>query len=133
MIHKIDPGYFCVPSAIQAITGEDMLSVIMPACNRVSRAMGLQDEVIEVSITHTLKVFQDLGYRILRYKLGNLGDVGNWRNRFPKSTMLLFTDEHVVVAYNEFVYDNHTPMGKPAASHPFSKTMVRHAYLIRKM
>ena len=135
MIHTISPGFFCGPSVIEAITGEDMLSVILPALNRASRAEYLLDEVIESRIPDMLHVLVELGYRVGEYKhnAAYLGDVGSWHNKFFDYVIMLFTMEHVLVVHEGMAYDNHTPMGCPALTHPFTKVKVVSAYIVRKM
>jgi len=132
VIHTIDPGYFCGPSAIQAITGADMMSVIIPCLNRTMGAPWQQEEVIEVRGHFLLMALWELGYKTLRYKHeSRLGTVGSWGDRYPEEKMMLFTREHVVVAYNGLVFDNHTPMGAIAFNHPFVEIKVTDAYMIR--
>ena len=133
MIHTIDPGYFCGPSAIQAITGADMQSVVLPAIHRINGSPWLSEEVIETRGHIILMVLVELGYRTLRYRHeSKLGTVGSWGDRYPEDILLLYTREHVVVAHNGLIFDNFTPMGKIAQTHPFATIKVTDAYIIRR-
>ncbi len=132
MIHSIDPGYYCGPSVIQAITGADMQSVILPCINRINGMPWQQEEVLEMKGHIIVMVLNELGFRTYRYKNHRaLGDVGSWHDRYPDDIMLLMTKEHVVVVHNALCFDNHTPTGKLAISHPFTNIRVTDAYLIR--
>lgn len=134
MIHSIHPGFYCGPTAVQALTGADMFSVIIPALNRAEAAPWLQEEVLAVNPRAVTAALNELGYSTGMYKNRKaLGTVFNWRDRFPQETILLYTPTHCLVVYNTQAYDNHTPMGKDVNGHPFSQHKVVEAYLIRRM
>lgn len=134
MIHTITPGYYCVPSVIEAVTGADMHSVIIPALNRIEKAPWLLEEVVGANPRTILKALNELGYTTGIYKDRKaLGTVDSWTNKFPDEIILLLIREHCLVVYKGTVYDNHTPMGKTALNHQFSLHKVENAYLVRKM
>lgn len=56
------PRFFCVPSALIALTGADYLSVIFPALNRAAKHDGLLDAVGSVYRLDTLRALDELGY-----------------------------------------------------------------------
>jgi hypothetical protein len=134
VIHNIAPGYFCAPSVIQAITGADMHSVIMPAINRATKALGLHDEVIEVYEGQILKVLNELGFRTLRYKnAAALGTVGSWGEKYPDKVMMLMLHNHVVAVHHALCFDSLTPTGMVAINHPYTHHKVTNAYMVRPM
>jgi hypothetical protein len=134
MIHTITPGYYCVPSIIEAITGADMLSVIIPALNRQQKAPWLLEEVVAVGIPTALKTLNELGYSTGIYRnMKALGTVYSWKEKFPEHTIVLFIDEHALVIYKGMVYDNHAPMGRQVESYEYTNYKVHAAYLVKKM
>lgn len=142
-IHSISPGLFCVPAAIQALTGEPLDAVIVPALNRHGGCQHLGDTVAGVSTAITGRtVLSELGYRVRPYRMnGTAGPlrahVATWARRslerWPSRPLLITTRTHCLVVLDWVVYDNHMPHGVSGDDHPYAKTTVRWAALVEKM
>ena len=62
-LHVATSGMFCVPTAIEIITGRDPQSVIFPAMNRHTRKDELLQEVAGAHMCTARSVLEELGYR----------------------------------------------------------------------
>lgn len=141
-IWPIFPGAYCVPSAIQALTGADLVSVIHPSINRHSgdKKRDLLDHVTGEKISVAAAVLNELGYNVRAYKSKPnaplRAHVATWAKRtserWPGRAVLVATRSHVLVVSDGTVYDNHMPLGAAAAAHPYAKTTVIWAALVEK-
>lgn len=136
-IHPIPPGYWCVPSAIIALTGEDGQSVVQPAINRHAKAYGLLDLVVGVSMPTARAVLEELGYRVRAYRGAKLrAHLATWARRsaerYPGRALLVATRDHALVVSDGRVYDTFTPAGAAGARHPYARTTVVWAALVEK-
>lgn len=137
-IHPITPGAFCVPSALQALTGADLTSVIYPALNRHGRRWGLLDQVTGEHMSAAAAVLDELGYRVRHYRGADplRAHVATWAKRvqarWPGRALLLATRSHALVTKDGSVYDNHVPLGVEGAHHPYARSIVTWAALVEK-
>lgn len=135
-LHPILPGAFCVPSAIQCLTGEDYESVIHPAINRHSKAQGLTNMVAEVRVSVIRLVLNELGYNVRAYKRNDLRRVETWalrsKEKYPGHALLVVTSSHAVVIKDGKVYDNHIPFGEDGNLHPYARDLVKWEAVIEK-
>ena len=134
-IHAITPGAFCVPSALQALTGADLQSVIYPALNRHAKRWGLLDVCAGEQMESAEGVLSELGYNCRMYRGEQLrAHVATWARRsaerWPGRALLIATRTHALVVQDGTVYDNHMPLGAPGAQHPFARTTVVWAALV---
>lgn len=135
-MYPILPGAFCVPSAIQALTGADYEAEIMPALNRAQRALTLLDGVAGVNTPHAIKALGDLGYRVRRAKsevvrnkqLRTIAELS--ATRWPGRTLYVTVEGHAVAVADGRVYDTHTPHGARGAEHPFRACRVHFVGLV---
>lgn len=134
MIHSISPGLWCVPAAIQAITGADPESVIQPAINRAERNPDLLGLVTGVRMSVATNVLRELGWNCRRYKGQNplRAQVRTWARRYTGHIVLISTKEHALVLNAGRVYDSWTPHGEEGDKHPYSHALVHNAWLIQK-
>lgn len=142
MIYPIPPGLFCVPSAIVALTGADVMSVVVPAINRHGRCKrGLLETPAGVRVSVMTAVLEELGCRVRPYRsdaeAGQLrAHVATWAirssERWPDRNVLVTTTDHALVVHNGVVYDSWMPHGVPGVDHPFAKTTVTWAALVQK-
>ena len=130
-LHPIPPGFFCVPSAICAITGEDALSVVVPALNRHNRENTLLEQIVGVHVRHAHSVLRELGYEVRR-SVGPERTVSAWGKLFSQEIVLAAAEEHCVIIHDGRVFDTWTPHGEPASNHPFHDAKVWSAVLVRK-
>lgn len=131
-LYPIPPGFFCVPSALLALTGADYQSVIFPALNRAADGDRLLDAVGPAYRAAALRVLNELGYACRPAREPTRRTVATWSARKYAWPLLLFVRRHVVVAYRERVFDNHAPHGPAAAEHPYARSIVEAAYLVQK-
>jgi hypothetical protein len=135
-LHPILPGYWCVPSALMALTGLDGESVIQPALNRHMERGGLLDLVTGATMRAAQRSLEEFGYRVRRYRgkepLG--AQVRTWAQRsierWPGRALLIATHRHAMVIQDGRVYDTWTPHGALGGEHPFAKTRVDWAALV---
>ena len=140
IIHPIPPGLFCVPAALHALTGADLVSVIMPAINRHSGyKRGLLDTVPGARMLAAQAVLEELGYRVRPYKsdsaVGKLrAHLATWakrsEERWPGRALLVATATHCLVLKNGVVHDTFCPFGEAGRTHPFAKSTIVWAALI---
>lgn len=136
-LHAPTRGMFCVPTAIEIITGADPESVIFPALNRgcPGRWTLLQAPSGE-HMSNARRALEEMGWRVREYRgkqpLGSL--VSTWAKRFPDHTILIAAggkgEHHCLVLRNGNVYDSWEPHGKPGDVHPYHNTKVRWAALV---
>jgi len=138
-IHPIYPGAYCVPSAIQALTGADYASVIHPSINRHSdKKRDLLDHVTGEHMSVASAVLDELGYNVRAYKSRPAAPlrahVATWAKRagerWPGRAVLVATRSHALVISDGKVYDNHMPLGAAGDAHPYSKSTVVWAALV---
>jgi len=136
MIYPISPGLFCVPAAIQAITGEDLLSVIVPALNRAQENETLLGTVAGVRSSTYIEALQLMGYVVSRYKdrvdQPLRAQLKTWAKRFPSRPLLVATRGHAMALYEGRVFDTFTPHGAPVTEHPFARDVVVSVLSVRK-
>ena len=147
MIHPIPQGYYCVPSALIALTGADPSSVIVPAINRHSGDRSLLEAPAGVNVNRVAEaVLAELGYAVRRYRhdgaAGKLAArVSTWATRslrYPGRSILLTTRHsrrepgHALVVADGLIYDNHLPAGAAPMAHPFSAAIVDYAALVER-
>jgi hypothetical protein len=145
MIHPIPPGYYCVPSALIALTGRDPASVIVPALNRHGAGDGrsLLEAPAGVRMDVARRVLEELGFTVRRYRSdaasGKLSSrVSAWARRserYPGRPLLISTsgrDAHCLVVQDGQIYDNHVPVGAGPGRHPFRNATVDGAFLVEK-
>lgn len=132
-IYPIPPNLYCVPSVIIALTGEDLLSRVMPALNRAQGNNTLLGTVAGVRTSHFEEALQELGYRVARYKKPDLrARLTTWAKRYPQLALLVCTRSHALVLHEGRVYDTSTPHGAPAAEHPYAGSIITYAATVRK-
>lgn len=135
-LHAIPPGLWCVPSALAAITGADVESVLHPALNRHGCEPSLTDIVVGVYRHVTLDVLWELGYAARRYKGKRRQHVSTIARmsaeRWAGHTVLVFTNEHALVVRDGRVFDNHMPHGPTGKDHPYSAAPIEACYLIER-
>lgn len=138
-LHPILPGAWCVPSALQCLTGADYASVIHPALNRHGHARGLTDMVVGASMTATEATLRELGYAVRQTTISARHQLRWWAarsaDRYPGRALLVATagrDPHALVVQDGRVYDTFTPVGAPGADHPFARAQVRWCALVEK-
>lgn len=134
-LHPIPPGLYCVPSAIVAVTGADVSSVVMPAINRAEGRDDFLTPAAGVYQRHTIQALQLMGYRVSRYKGGDVrARVSTWARRsverYPGCKLLVFIPEHVVAVCDGRVYDNHAAHGPQGDDHPFANSVAKEVYLV---
>lgn len=147
-VHPIPAGYYCVPSALIALTGADPLSVVVPAIARHSRAQDLLVPPAGVSIPVAEAVLRELGYEPRRYR----GDAASgqlsarlftWAERsqrWPGRALLVTTrgapsrgePGHALVVCDGRIFDNHYPAGTAPRDHPYSGDVVDYAALVER-
>ena len=138
-LHPIYPGAWCVPSAIQCLTGADYASVIHPAINRHSHAYGLLDPVVGANVSHVaVSVLEEMGYTVRRYRKDDLSArIETWaqrsKQRYPGRALLVQVLRHCLVVKDGRVYDTHTPVGAPGARHPYVKSLVQCCALVERL
>lgn len=131
-------GMYCVPTALEIITGEDPHTVLFPAMNRHQHSNNtLTGDVAGYRMPQARKVLEELGYIVREYKGDRLGAlVRDWAARFPNHTIIASCggndEHHCIVMRNGKVYDSWEPKGIEASRHPFHNTRVRYAALIQK-
>lgn len=140
MIHPILNGYFCVPSALMALTGAEPASVLIPAINRHDRNASLTDNVGAVGLRAAEAVLAELGYAARRYRKPDLrARLRTWAERsrrYPGRPIMVCTSGsnrtpgHCLVLQDGRVYDNHTPVGCAGADHPFARCLVDYVALV---
>jgi len=146
-IYPIPDGYFCVPSALIALTGASPDAVIVPAINRHAKARDLLEAPAGVNVERVAEaVLAELGYTVRRYKrdatAGKLSArVSTWASRslrYPGRPVLITTrgdrksPGHCLVVCDGQIYDNHIPAGAAPTEHPFSTAIVSYAALVEK-
>jgi hypothetical protein len=132
-LHMPMAGQFCVPAAVEIITGHDPLSVIIPAFNR----HGQRDTLLEPGAAENMetarKVLEELGWVVRRHKGNKLNAlVRDWAQRFPGHVILIAAGGHCMVLHDGKVFDSWEPAGKAAILHPFHNARVYWAALIQK-
>jgi hypothetical protein len=132
-LHVPTAGLFCVPAAVEIITGDDPESVIFPAFNRrTNRSASLHNWIAGTSMGAAADVLEELGYHVRRYKGDRLRAlVRDWAKRFPDRIILVAADRHCLVLHAGKVHDSWEPLGKDAAAHPFHNARVNWAALIQ--
>ena|SRR5579859_1255668 len=131
--YPIPPGLFCVPAAICAITGEDLLSRVMPALNRAQGNRMILGTVAGVRQHDTEAALQELGYRVFRYRKPNVrARLTTWAWRYPNTPLLVSTRGHMLVLHEGRVFDTQAPHGAPAAEHPYAHAIVFYAAQVQK-
>lgn len=128
---------FCIPTALEIMTGEDPESVIFPAINRRRRRDNLLDPVAGEPMAVAADVLEELGYHVRKYKGKRLHAlVRDWAQRFPNHVIFVAAggkgEEHCLVLHEGKAYDSWEPFGKDAAAHPYHNTQVRWAALIQR-
>lgn len=137
-IHPIKSGAYCVPSAIQALTGADYESVIHPALNRHAHRANILELVGAERMPVAVAVLEELGYAVRRYKGTDSlrAHVTTWAKRalarYPGRALLVATRGHALVVQDGKVYDTAAPFGVPAPTHPYAKSTVVWAALVEK-
>ncbi len=140
-IYPIFPGAYCVPSALQALTGADYESVIMPALNRAARNPTLTGAVGPARLSASYIALRELGYLTRPYRnaassgplRARLATWGTRSLRYPGRALLVATNTHALVLAAGRVYDTFTPHGAPASEHPFARIIVTSAVLVEKV
>jgi len=134
MVYPIPPGLFCVPSAIIALTGADLESVVIPALNRAQETPYLRGPIAGVSVPCIEAVLRELRCKVRHYKSGNLrAPLSTWATRslkYPGRTLLVCTVGHALVIADGKIYDTYTPYGEAGDRHPCSHDTVVYAALI---
>ena len=137
-LHAPTLGMFCVPTAIELITGADPQSVIFPALNRVSRRDTLTGDVAGEHMGNARRALEQMGWTVRAYNgkrpLNSL--VSTWAKRFPDHTILIAAggkdERHCLVLRGGKVYDSWEPHGVPGDFHPFANTKVRWAAIVQR-
>jgi hypothetical protein len=137
-MYPILPGAFCVPSALQALTGADYEAEIMPALNRAQRNPTLLDGVAGVNTRCAEAALNDLGYRVRRAKrevfrgkkLGTIAKLS--AQRWPGRALYVTVDGHALAVADGRIYDTHTPHGAPGDEHPYRACPVHFVGLVEK-
>jgi len=137
-LFPIPPGYYCVPSAIAALTGADPESVIVPAINRHARARSLLGAPAGVRMSVARAVLTELGCGVRPYRDGApagplRAQVRTWAARslrWSGRPVLIATAGHALVVLDGRVHDNHAPLGAEPDAHPFGRSVVRDAMLV---
>ena len=138
-LHAPTRGMFCVPTAIEIITGADPESVIFPALNRGRGMRTLTGAVAGEQMSNARRALEEMGWRVREYRgkepLNSL--VSTWAKRFPDHTILIAAggkdEHHCLVLRNGNVYDSWEPHGKPGEAHPFHNTKVRWAAIVDRV
>jgi len=138
-LHAPTLGMFCVPTAMEIITGADPDSVIFPALNRgcLGRWTLLEAPAGE-HMSNARRALEEMGWRVREYRgkrpLNSL--VSTWAKRFPDHTILIAAGgkaaHHCLVLRGGRVYDTLEPHGAPGDVHSFHNTKVRWAAIIDK-
>lgn len=140
-VHPILPGAYCVPSALQALTGADYESVIMPALNRAARNSTLLGPVGPAHMSDAYVALRDMGYAVRRYRSDAPGGalrarLRTWAarssERYPGRAFLVGTCRHALVVADGLVYDTFTPHGGPGAAHPYANDIVVSVALVER-
>lgn len=133
-LHVPTSGMFCVPTAIELITGEDPHSRIFPSLNRHDGADTLLDPVGGIDMSSARKTLEELGYLVRAYKgkRGLQAMIRDWAKRFPDHTVLVAAAHHCLVLRGGHVYDSWYPLGLPANEHPFATARVKWAALVQR-
>lgn len=136
VIHPIPNGYFCVPAALAALTGEPLDAVLVPAINRHAAATDLIEAPAGVSTRVVRAVLEELGYAFRPYRAGSAGPLrarlATWLARsttWPDRSLYVTTvgrggGSHALAVRNGLAYDNHVPLGANRATHPFRTAIV---------
>lgn len=123
-MHPISPGLYCGPAALQALTGEDLGSVLVPALNRHGSGPTLHATVTSVYTRAILAVLKELGYAARPARDPKRHTVARWAEksaeRWPGHALLLITSDHVLVLQDGRVYDTFTPHGAAGRGHPYA-------------
>lgn len=125
-------GTFCVPAALEIITGECPQSVIFPALNRHGGADSLLEAVGGAYMHVARKVLEELGWTVRAHKDVGNHQVRSWAKRFPDRVLLIATPTHAMVLHDGRVFDSWEPAGKPAGLHAFANVRVTNVYLVSK-
>lgn len=137
-LHPILPGSWCVPAAIQCLTGADYLSVIHPSLNRhMDKALlGL---VVEASMQAAEACLKEMGYTVRRYKHRadpHRHQIKTWAarsaERYPGRALLVAAERHCLVIKDGLVYDTWMPHGVAGREHPFNTAVVYWCALVER-
>ena len=142
-IHPILNGYYCIPSALMALTGAEPTAVLLPAINRHDHnASSLTDNVAGVGLRAAEAVLAELGYAVRRYRKPDARALlRTWAERSKKylgRNLLVCTaggrktPGHALVLRDGRIYDNHTPVGSAGPAHPFAVCVVDYVALVEK-
>lgn len=138
-LFPILPGGWCVPSAIQCLTGADYASVIHPAINRHSLAAekyGLCSLVTGVHISVARKVLEELGCDVRQAKSLGRHQIRTWAKRsaekYPGRVLCVSTAGHMLVIKDGRVYDTFAPAGADGAIHPYARDVVTWCALVKR-
>ncbi|MDE2426301.1 MAG: hypothetical protein KGO96_10395 [Elusimicrobia bacterium] len=140
-VHPIPPGLFCIPAALCALTGEDLMSVIVPSLNRHGGGQGLVDTVAGTTMHAAVEVLEEIGFTVRSYKssaeAGPLkARISTWarrsQDRWPGRLLLVATSGHCLVIADGCVYDTHSPMGESGETHPYARARATWAALVTR-
>lgn len=134
-MHPIPPGLYCVPSVIVAITGADLMSVVIPALNRAGKEDWLLGPVGGVPTHETVAALESMGWCVRRYRdrdrRAELRTVARLsKERWPGHALLACTSDHALAVQDGLVYDTYTPHGALGANHPFARDRVSFLALV---
>ena len=135
-LHMPTAGTFCVPAALEIITGEDPYSVVFPALNRHGGAQSLTEPVAGAHMSAARAALEEMGW-IVRGYIGPAlrATVSSWAARRPQHVVLVATgahDPHALVLHAGRVHDSWHPAGLPAAEHPFHSARVVWAAIVER-
>jgi hypothetical protein len=133
-IFRADPGHSCVPTALQALTGEDMYAVIYPAINRKAGEMNILEPMKTVRTKHFIAVLDELGYKCRPSKDKKKHKISYWAtvsrvNKYPHPIMVQ-TQDHVAAIFEGKVYDAQSPFGGDGEVHSWRDLIVTHCWMV---
>ncbi len=138
--YHVPPGLYCVPSAICALTGADLESVVLPALNRAQKAGWLLGPVDGVRTNEAEKALDDMGWHVRRHKGAGSRKLFTWAvlsgTVYRDKRLLVATRDHMLALVNGKVYDTFTPYGLEAVAggqrHPYHHAIVTYVALLQE-
>jgi hypothetical protein len=135
-VYPITRGLYCVPSAIEAITGAEPYSVILPAIHRHKNDPFLFGEVAGVQLSTMYNVLNELGYTVRRAKESGRHQLRWWarmsqERRWPHP-VLVSNGTHAMVVFRGRVYDTAQPHGAAGEDHPEARCIITNVAIVVK-
>lgn len=144
-LHPILPGGWCVPSAIQCLTGADYESVIHPAINRHATRLrretpDLLDLVVGTDVEYVARaVLEEMGCDVRQYRgivIPLHSQIRTWAKysleKYHSRALLVTVRGHALVIKDGRVYDTHAPHGAPGDEHPHARCRVTWCALVER-